>query len=81
MADKEYGVEEARRRLPELLERAHRGEAVLITKHGRRYAALVEPGAVATRPGSFSRLRGTGRGLWGRDSTAHVERLRKEWSR
>lgn len=79
MSDKRYGVESARRQLPELLERAHRGESVLITRHGKPYAALVEPSAAARRAGSFARLRGTGKGLWGRDPAAFIDRLRREW--
>ena len=79
MKTRTYGVEEARRRLPELLERAHQGERVVITRHGKRYAALVEPDVAAGRTGGFARLRGSGKGLWGREPAAHVERLREEW--
>lgn len=79
MATDEYGVQSARERLPELLDRAHKGERVLITKHGRPYAALVEPAAATARSGSFARLRGTGKGLWGRDSRRWIEKLRSEW--
>jgi prevent-host-death family protein len=77
--DKQYGVEGARQQLPELLERANRGESILITKHGAPYAALVEPSAANRRPGNFARLRGSGKGLWGRDSRRFVESLRNEW--
>jgi len=80
MADDRFGVEEARRRLPELLERAHRGERVVITRHGRPYATLGEVApAIARRP-AFSELRGSGRGLWrGSDAGNTIERLREEW--
>jgi len=80
MAEDHYGVEEARRRLPELLERAHRGERVVITRHGRPYATLGEATPATARPPAFSELRGSGRGLWSsRDAGNTVERLREEW--
>lgn len=83
MASKKYGAEEARTRLPELLEKAHRGTPTLITKHGRPYAMLVPVGqAGATRRGpSVTSLAGTGAGLWGRDSAGTIAALRDEWSR
>ncbi|NJD30754.1 MAG: type II toxin-antitoxin system Phd/YefM family antitoxin [Gammaproteobacteria bacterium] len=75
------GVEETRQRLPSLLDDAHKGRAVVITKHGRPYAALVPLEALpesGPRP-SLSGLRGSGAGLWGDDATAWVERMRDEW--
>ena len=73
------GVEEARRRLPQLLADAHRGEVTIITKHGRPYAALVPVEEIRpARPVSVLSLRGSGKGLWG-DVAAHVERMRREW--
>ena len=41
-----YGAEEARAHLPELLERAHRGEVTAITKHGRPLAKVVPVDAI-----------------------------------
>lgn len=81
MAKKTYGAEEARARLPELLERAHRGEPTVITKRGQPYAALVPMAqARAPRKGSgFVSLRGTGQGLWGADASRFVAELREEW--
>lgn len=79
MPTDEYGVQIAREKLPELLDRAHRGERVLITKHGKPYAALVEPAAATVKTGALARLRGSGRGLWGRDSARWLEKLRREW--
>lgn len=75
------GAEQARQRLPELLERAHRGEVTIITKRGKPYAALVpvEAAARARPTASLTSLRGSGHGLWG-DVASHVERLRAEWS-
>jgi prevent-host-death family protein len=81
MAKKSYGSEEARTLLPDLLERAHRGEGSLITKRGKPYAEVVPVGAANTgKPRlSFLSLAGSGRGLWGRDSRRAVKRLRDEW--
>lgn len=75
------GVEETRQRLPSLLDDAHRGRPVVITKHGRPYAALVPLEALPEsdpRP-SLLALRGSGPGLWGDEATAWVERMRDEW--
>jgi prevent-host-death family protein len=75
----QYGVDGARRHLPALLDRAHRGESIVITKHGKPYAALVEATAATRRRGNFSRLRGTGKGLWGHDAARTIDKLRREW--
>ncbi len=78
---RKQGVEDARRNLPVLLERANRGQTVVITKRGKPFAAIV-PIDQATKKDhglSLSKLRGTGKGLWGKNAAAWVERLRKEW--
>jgi prevent-host-death family protein len=75
------GVEEARRNLPALLERASRGEPSLVTKHGKDYAAIVPPQYLprhAAGPNILA-LRGSGRGLWGRSVRRKIDRLRDEW--
>lgn len=75
------GVEETRQRLPALLDDAHAGKPVVVTKHGRPYAAIVPLDAVqeaGPRP-SMKALRGSGTGLWGDDVAAWVDRLREEW--
>jgi prevent-host-death family protein len=76
----EIGAESARQQLPALLERASRGETTIITKHGRRCAALVplEAANESPSPIPFTSLRGSGKGLWG-NVTKHVDLLRKEW--
>jgi prevent-host-death family protein len=81
MASRKYGAEEARARLPELLERAHRGVPTLITRHGRPYAMLVpvEQARARRRRVSLLSLAGTGTGLWGRDPAAAVAAMRDEW--
>jgi prevent-host-death family protein len=81
MARKTYGSEEARAKLPELLEQAHRGVTTVITKRGEPYAALVPmTDRRANRKGSaFMGLRGSGRGLWGPDVAQALAGLRDEW--
>ncbi len=77
------GAEEARNKLPQLLDAAERGSATLITKRGRRVAALVpiaEYEAIPRRHSLLS-LAGTGRGLWGEDSTRMIRALKDEWDR
>ena len=81
MAVKRSGVEEARKRLPALLEQASRGQPSLVTKHGRDYAAIVPPHYLERRRGgpSLLALRGSGKGLWGRSAKRAIERIRREW--
>lgn len=77
------GAEEARNQLPELLAAAERGHSTIITRHGRPVAALVPIsayGATARQP-SLLPLAGSGRGLWGKDSTRTIRKLRDEWER
>jgi len=76
------GIEAARRRLPELVAAAHRGETTVITKHGRPYAALVPVEQVedARRtPSGLLALKGCARGLWGEVPACTVDALRREW--
>jgi prevent-host-death family protein len=77
------GAEEARNRLPELLEAAEQGRSTIITKRGRPVAALVpiDTYKVAGRQQSLMPLEGSGRGLWGRNSTRTIRALRDEWER
>lgn len=77
------GAEEARNQLPELLDGAQQGRSTIITKHGRPVAALVpiEAYGSGVRQEPLLPLAGSGRGLWGADSTRTLRRLRKEWSR
>lgn len=81
MAKRTYGAEEARIRLPELLERAHRGEGSVITRRGNPYAELVPIGGAIDRGARFPllSLEGSGRGLWGRRSRRVLRALRDEW--
>ncbi len=77
------GSEEARNELPTLLEDAEGGRATIITRRGRPVAALVplEQYRTGRRQKSLLPMEGSGRGLWGKDSAASLDKLRDEWSR
>jgi antitoxin (DNA-binding transcriptional repressor) of toxin-antitoxin stability system len=75
------GVEKNRQQQLSLPDHAHAGQAVSITRRGMSYAALVPIEALPDawpRP-SVVALRGSGRGLWGKDAAAEVIRMRNEW--
>ena len=80
---KHRGAEEARNQFSELLAAAESGEPTIITKHGRAIAALVPIDQYdQSRPQqSILPLKGTGRGLWGKNSTRTIRKLRDEWER
>lgn len=77
------GAEEARNQLPELLTAAENGRSTVITKHGRPVAAIVPmtdfTGGARQQP--LLLVKGTGRGLWGEDSSRTLRDLRDEWNR
>ena len=77
------GAEEARNQLPDLLDAAEEGQSTIITRHGRPVAALVPVKALTgtSRQQSLLTLEGSGRGLWGRNSSRTIDRLRDEWTR
>jgi prevent-host-death family protein len=77
------GVEDARRQLPALLAEAEKGRTTIVTRRGRSIAAIVpiDHASAGQRQKSLLSLAGTGKGLWGRDSSKTVRRLRDEWSR
>ena len=76
------GAEEARQQLPAILAAAAAGRTTLITRHGRKIAAVVPASAVsAAKPISLLGLAGSGRRLWGKDSANAVAELRDEWAR
>jgi len=76
-------AEEARNQLPALLAAAEGGRSTIITRHGRPVAAIVpiDEFADTSHQRPLSALKGSGRGLWGRDSTRLLRDLREEWSR
>jgi prevent-host-death family protein len=75
------GAEEARNELPDLLAAAEKGRVTIITRHGRPVAALVpiDSYEAAVRQPPLLPLKGSGRGLWGRNSTATIRKMRDEW--
>jgi len=77
------GVEDARSQLPTLLAEAERGRSTIITRHGRPIAAIVPVDRRAGLPRQMSLLglAGSGKGLWGKDSTKTLRKLRDEWDR
>ena len=77
----EIGSEEARKRLPELLDRAHNGATAIIKKRGVPYAALIplDQRTNSGATGELLALRGSGSGLWGPDAAQTVSAFRDEW--
>lgn len=75
------GVEEARQQLPAILTAAAAGRTTTITRHGRVIAAVV-PAEMAQQanPASLLALAGSGRGMWGKDSSKFIAELRDEWN-
>lgn len=69
----ELGVLEARRQLPQLIQRARGGEQTLITRHGHPVAALVPLNQrVLPLKQALLALEGSGHGCWPRtDAAAH----------
>ncbi len=77
------GSELARQTLPDLLERACRGQIFIVTRHGKPCAALVPLSCLSLRgSGSANRflhLRNSGKRMWGADSQVFLKNLRDEW--
>ena len=75
-------AEEARKRLPELLDAAEKGESTIITRRGRPVAVLAPVAGSGAGIGQqpLTPWQGSGRGLWGKDSGRTVRRLRGEWN-
>lgn len=80
---REKGAEEARSQFSQMLEDAAGGRATVITRRGRQVAALVPLNVYhgSSKQRSLLDLEGSGRGLWGRDSSGTLSKLRDEWSR
>jgi prevent-host-death family protein len=77
------GSEEARNELPTLLEDAERGRSTIITRRGRPVAALVPitQWRIMDQQKSLMTLKGSGRGMWGKNSGRSLKKLREEWER
>ncbi len=76
------GAEDARARLPQLLDNAGRGLPTIITRHGKPIAALVPINEARARQKPFpDELIGSGAGYWGDDSARTLREMREEWER
>ena len=77
------GAEEARNRLPQLLDAAEKGRSTIITRRGRPVAVLAPIAALgaATAQQPLTPWQGSGRGLWRKNSARTLRRLRDEWDR
>jgi prevent-host-death family protein len=81
----QYGLEQARIKLPALVAQANAGVASVITRHGKPYAAIVsieelkKSFGAGMKAASVMSLRGTGKGLWGASPAQAVAELRDEW--
>ena len=75
-------AEEARNQLLDLLDAAESGQSTIITRQGRPVAVLVPIVKYdeSMRQQPLTPLAGSGRGLWGRDSTRMLRKLRSEWT-
>ena len=76
----QVGAEEARQKLPELIDRAERdGTVTIVSKRGVPRAAIVPISHVSesTAP-MFTSLRGSARGCFG-DVSEYIDELRREW--
>jgi prevent-host-death family protein len=79
---KATGAEAARKHLPDILDRAAKGETTVVTRRGRPVAAVVPINSTplhGARGPSLRSLRGSGKGLWGKDPATRIARGRKEW--
>jgi prevent-host-death family protein len=78
----QHSVVEAKNRLSELIDRALKGEGVVITRHGRPVAELkpILPAAEPITPEAIDWLaaRRVGRRVPGEDAAALVRRMRDE---
>ena len=73
------GVDEARRRLPEIIKAAYQNGAVtIVTNRGVPYAAVVPVSQAVQQTAKLTDLRGSAKGCYG-DAAAFVEALRSEW--
>ena len=76
-------AEEVRYQFSDLLAAAEKGRSTIITKYGRPVAALIpiEAYRASLRQQPLTPVAGSGRGLWGKNSTRAHRNLREEWSR
>ena len=77
------GAEDARNQLPDLLDAAENGRSTIITRHGKPVAAIVPVDVLeaSRKQLPLTPLKGTGRGLWGKNSQRTIRALKDEWDR
>lgn len=81
----QFGLEQARARLPLIASEAAAGYSTVITRHGKPVAVVVpvaqwrDEQARSLRQGGVLALRGSGRGLWPEGVARAVAQLREEW--
>ncbi|HUO84393.1 MAG TPA: type II toxin-antitoxin system prevent-host-death family antitoxin [Thermoanaerobaculia bacterium] len=80
---RQRGAQQARNQLPDLLAAAEAGSSTIITRHGRPIAALIPVDEYRQAAGQRSLVewKGSGKGLWGKNSSRTLRSLRDEWSR
>ena len=80
-----HSIVEAKNRLSQLIDRALKGEDVVITRHGRAVVELkpISPAAVPITPDAIAWLdqRRVGRRVPREDAATLVRRMRDEWER
>ena len=77
-------VREAHREFSRLSDAAERGDVTVITRRGRPVAALMpihDQKVSVRRQLPITHLRGTGKGMWGKDSRRFIRKLRSVWDR
>ncbi len=74
------GAEAARKRLPELIDRASAGEISIISKRGIPQAAIVPLDQCrSSEAGGLITLKGSGRSLWGDNAATTIDQMREDW--
>ena len=76
----QVSAEEARQKLPELIDRAERdGTVTIVSKRGVARAAIVPISHVSAATATkFTALRGSAGGCYG-DVSKYIDELRREW--
>lgn len=82
MTTRTIGSDEARTRLPEVLDLASHGTPTVVTRRGRPVAAIVPVDALPARERRtrILALRGSGAGLWDDDPAQTIADMRDEWT-
>jgi len=82
----QYGLEQARSKLPLIASEAVAGYSTVITRHGKPVAVVVpvaqwrDQQARSLKQAGVLALRGSGCGLWPQGAAPSVSQLREEWA-